>query len=274
YALLAESIRTREADAALLAQIVDATEARVRAGAAPQQDLLKARTQRDLARNRVESDRAKVPGRRAALNALLNREPLAALELPGKFPPPRALPGTDSEVLDRLAVRNPELEALARDVRARKEAVTLMRQEYLPDFGLGVSGDAGGMARSIMGMLTAPFVRYPAIEASIAQAKAELEMARAARRQLEHDFKAKAVLLLYDFRNADRQAALYEASILPQADMVVEAARASYAAGRIPAVELLDGRRMRLEVRLMQAELRAEREKLLAELEAIAGGAP
>jgi outer membrane protein TolC len=222
----------------------------------------------------VESDRATVPGRRAALNALLNREPLAALELPGRLPPPRAFQVSDQEVLERLALRNPELEALAREVRGRKEAVTLMRQEYLPDFGLGVSGDAGGMARSIMGMLTAPFVRYPAIEASIAQAKAELEMSRAARRQREHDLKARAVLLLYDLRNAERQSALYEASILPQSEMVVEAARAAYAAGRISAVEFLDGRRMRLEVRLMRAELAAEREKLLAELEALAGGAP
>lgn len=272
YALLAESIGTREADVALLAQIVEATDARVRAGAAPQQDLLKARTQRDLAGNRLESDRAKVAGRRAALNAILNREPAAALKLPEKFPPARPFQGTDPEILERLASRNPELEGLAREVRARKEAVTLMRQEYLPDFGLGVSGDAGGMARSIMGMLTAPFVRYPAIEASIAQSKAELEMTRAARRQMEHDLKAKAVLLLYDLRNTDRQSVLYEASILPQAEMAVEAARAAYAAGRIPAVELLDSRRMRLEVRLMQAEFRAEREKLLAELEALTGG--
>lgn len=274
YAWLAESIRTREADAALLAQIVESTDARVRAGAAPQQDLLKARTQRDLAGNRLESERAKIHGRRAALNALLNREPLADLDIPGKFPPARAFQGTDAEILERLAVRNPELEALAREVRARKQAVTLMRQEYLPDFGLGVSGDAGGMARSIMGMVTAPFVRFPAIEASISQAKAELEMARAARRQMEHDLKAKAVLLLYDLRNADRQSALYEASILPRAEMVVESARAAYAAGRIPAAELLDSRRMGLEVRLMRAELAAEREKLLAELEALSGGPP
>ncbi len=274
YALLAESIRVREADLSFLETIVDATEVRVRTGAAPQQDVVKARTQRDLARNRLETVRSKMPGRRAELNALLNREPLAALDLPREFPPARAFKEMDQEVLAGLAERNPELEALAREAQGREEAVSLMRQQYIPDLGLGASGDAGGMVRSIMGMLTMPILRYPAIEASISQAKAELEMTRAMRRQMEHDLKAKAILLLYDLRNADRQAGLYQVSILPQADQVVEATRAAYTAGRVPAIELLDSQRMRLEIRLMLAELRAEREKLLAELESLSGGAP
>ena len=274
YAVLAETIRVREADAAILETMVDASETRFRAGTAPRQDGIKARTQRDLARNRLETDRAKLPGRRAALNALLNREPLADLAPPASFPSPRTLDATDAEILERLSERNPELMALAREARSRRETVTLRRQEYIPDFGLAISGDAGGLARSLMAMLTAPVTRYPAVEASIAQAKAELEMTRAARRQMAHDLQARAVLLLYDCRNASRQAALYESSILPQSDMVVEAARSAYVAGRVPAVELLDSQRMRLEVRLMRAELRAEREKLLAELEALAPEAP
>ena len=274
YAFLAESIRLRGEDLSLLESIVDATEVRVRAGSAPQQDLLEARTQRDLAGNRLETLRSKVPGRRAGLNALLNRESLADLDLPRELPPPRAFGELDEEVLARLAARNPELEALAREVRGRKEAVALKRQQYIPDLGLGGSGDAGGIVRSIMGMLTAPVLRYPAIEASIAQAKAELEMTRALRRQAGHDLGARAVLLLHDLRSADRQATLYETALLPQADLVVEAALAAYAAGRAPSIDLLDSRRMRLEARLMLAEIRTEREKLLAELEALAPGAP
>lgn len=269
YAFLGESIRTREAELAFLETIAGATEARVRAGAAPQQDVVKARTQLDLARNRLETDRSKVPGRRAWLNALLNRDPLEPLNLPREFPPARNFKETDQDILVRLAERNPELEALARETQGREEAVSLMRQQYIPEFGLGISGDAGGMARSIMGMLTLPLLRYPAIEAAIAQAKAELEMTRAMRRQAEHDLKARAILLLYDLRNTERQATIYQNTILPQTDHVVEAARAAYTAGKVPAIELLDSQRMRLDVRLMLAELKAEREKLLAELESL-----
>ena len=274
YAVLSETLRVRETDAAILETMVDAAETRFRTGTAPQQDAIKARTQRDLARNRLETERAKLPGRRAALNALLNREPLADLARPASFPPPRALDATDAEILERLSERNPELLALAREVRSRRETVTLRRQEYIPDFALAFSGDAGGLVRSLMAMLTAPVTRYPAIEASIAQAKAELQMTRAARRQMGHDLQARAVLLLYDCRDAHRQAALYASSILPQAEMVVESTKAAYVAGRVSAVELLDSQRMRLEIRLMLAEFRAEREKLLAELEALAPDAP
>ena len=274
FALAAESIRIQEADLAYLETIVDATEGRSRAGAAPQQDVIKARAQRDLARNRLENIRAKLPPRLAALNALLNREPLRSLELPKELPSPRPFKETDEEVLGKLAERNPELAALSSESRGREEAVSLMRQQYIPEFSLGVSGDAGGMARSIMAMLTAPILRYPAIEASISQARAELEMTRSMRRQMEHDLKAKAVLLLYDLRSTDRQVALYQSSILPLSEQASEAARAAYTAGRVPAIEWIDSQRMRLETRLMLADLKAEREKLLAELEALTAPVP
>jgi cobalt-zinc-cadmium efflux system outer membrane protein len=269
FALLAQTIRLRESDLAILETLVDAAGARVRAGTAPQQDVVKARTQRALARNRLETARSRAPGRRADLNALLNREPFAALEPPREFPAPRTFKETDQEILARLAERNPELEALAREAGGREEAVSLMRQQYIPDFALGAAADAGGLMRSIAGMVTIPIFRYPAIEASIAQARAELERTRAWRRQVEHDLKAKAVLLLYDLRNADRQSSLYRDAILPQAEQVVEATRAAYTAGRVPVIELLDSQRMKLEILLMLSELNAEREKALAELEAL-----
>lgn len=274
YTFLAESIRLQEADAAFLETIAEAADARVRAGTAPQQDVVKARTARDLSRNKLETLRSKLPGRQAELNALLNREPREPLDPPRDLPLPRDFRLTDAELLAQLGERNPELAALASEAKGREEAVTLMRQQYIPDFGLAFSADAGGMVRSLMGMLTAPLFRYQAIEASITQAKAELAMTRAMRRQMESDLKAKAILTLYDLRNAERQAALFGGTILPQAEQVVETTRAAYTAGQVPLIELLDSERMRIEVRLMIAELRAERERLLAELEALAAAAP
>ena len=126
------------------------------------------------------------------------------------------------------------------------------------------------MARNVMAMLSAPLLRYEAIRAGIEQAKAELEAARAARRQAEHDLRARLLSALFDARDVERAVALYEAAILPRSEQIVETSRAAYAAGQVPAIELLDAQRARIEARLMAAELRIEREKLVAELEAMA----
>lgn len=270
YAFLGESIRLQESNVLLLEVIRDVAEARTTAGRAPQQDLLKARNALDLGRNELATLKSRSPGRLASLNALLNLAPDSPLNIPKELPVPRELKLTDAELLERVAVRNPELAALAREVQGRKEGVRLMRQEWIPSFGLSVSGDLGGMARSLMAMVTAPLLRYEAIRAGIAEAKAELEAARAMRRQMEHDLSAKVILNLYDLRNTERQTTLYRDTLLPRAEQMVETSRAAYVAGQVPLVELMDSQRMLLELRLMQAELRTEREKLLAELESLA----
>jgi outer membrane protein TolC len=202
YALLAESIRLKQSEVSLLGMAADGMAARVRTGGATSGELLAAQNARDLTASELMSLNSKIPGDEATLNALLSREPTTAIDLPGELPPARELPYTDAEVLAFLAERNPELAALAREAKANEQAVSLMRQQYIPDLGLTLSGDLGGMTRSIMAMLTVPIVRHEAIEASIRQAQAELAASRAMRRQTESDLRASAVLMLYDLRAA------------------------------------------------------------------------
>jgi outer membrane protein TolC len=149
-----------------------------------------------------------------------------------------------------------------------------MRRQYIPDLGLTLSGDLAGTAKSVMAMLSAPFVRFDAIRASIAQARAELEASRAMRSQAERDLKARALLALYDFRNDEREIALYETSIIPRMDETVRITGAAYAADRAGLMDVFESRRMLVEARLMYAEMRIEREKMLLEIEEISGAAP
>ncbi|HVO76936.1 MAG TPA: TolC family protein, partial [Candidatus Bathyarchaeia archaeon] len=135
-------------------------------------------------------------------------------------------------------------------------------------------GDLAGTAKSIMAMLTAPFVRFDAIRASIAQARAELEASRAMRAQMERDLRASAILALYDLRNDDREIALYEQSVIPRMEQVVGITGASYTAGRAGLAEILESRRMLVEAKLMYAEIRIDREKLLLTIEEISGAVP
>lgn len=271
YALVSEQIRLQETNVTLAESVRGFVETRVRTGGAPQQDLLKAENSVDLARNYLETLKARLPAKRATLNALLRRNPDAPLDRPSELPTPKALPFDETRLLEVVAERNPELAALAREAAGRKEAVHLMRLEWFPDFSVGLSWDLAGVARSVMAMLTTPIIRYEAVRAGIDQAKAELEASRAMRRQAEADIKAKVIVTLSDFRNVERQVLLYRTTIMPRTEQLVESARAAYVAGQVPAIELLDAQRMLIDVRRMLADLRTEREKLVAEIEALTG---
>ena len=72
-------------------------------------------------------------------------------------------------------------------------------------------------------------------------------------------------------RSAERQAGVFEDAILPRAGQTLASMRQAYAAGTASYTDLIDTQRTLLEVRLMIAEARIEREKRLAELEALAG---
>jgi cobalt-zinc-cadmium efflux system outer membrane protein len=274
YALLGETIRLESQKVALLGSLFDDAQARLRGGSGGSLEILKARTELDLARNDLESLSAKVPGSLAMLNAIVGREHSAPLALPLLLPAPRELPFTDAQILAYLAERNPKLASLAREAQADEDAVALMRQRYIPGFGFTVSGDLEGIAQSLMAMITAPFVRFEAIRASIAQAEAELEAVRAMRTQTERDLTARAVFALYDLRNAERQARLFEQSIIPRMEQAVRVASASYAAGVAPLADVLDTERTLVDMNVMYVELRMEREKLLSQIEELAVTAP
>ena len=213
YALTAELIRLEQANGQLLKTTAMVVEARNRAGAAGQQDLLKARNEVDLSGNDVANHAGRnCPAQRAALNALLGREPDAAT--------PRAR-RTPAAAADRLATtgnfwrwrrsKTPSLAALAREIAAKKEGIALARLQYLPDFSVSAGTDLKGIGQSLLGMVTVPLLRHEAIDAAVAQSEANLRAAEAMRRQAGNDLSAQVVMDLSTLRDADRQLELVRA---------------------------------------------------------------
>jgi cobalt-zinc-cadmium efflux system outer membrane protein len=274
YALLAETLRLDQRELSLLAIAADASAGPFRAGMASAGELLRAQTARDLAANDLEALKAKVPGSLAALNAVLGREATSSLDLPAELPPRRELPYSDAEILGFLAERNPELAAFAGEAKANEQAVKLARQQYIPDLSLTATSDLDGVMQGLMAMITAPVVRREAIEASIRQAEAQLEASRAMRRQAERDLTAEAVLALYDLRDAERQVALIETTLIPRLAQTVETTHKAFAVGRASIGDVVEARDMLLKMRIMDAKMRVERERMLAEIERLAAVSP
>ncbi len=269
YALTAQLIRLEHANASLLEMTATVSEARNRAGTGGQQDLLKARNETDLSRNDIAQMQSQLPSQRAALNALLSREAGAIVPVPITLPSRRDIASSDEQLLELAVKQNPELGALAYEIRGRKDGIKLAKLQYLPDFSASVGTDLAGTAQNLIGMVTVPLLRYEAINAAIAQARADLRMTEAMRRQTSNDLKARIVLDITTLRDSDRQLELFEHSILPRARRVVEIARSAYEAGRATLLDLLDSQRSLIAIERLVANLRIAREKRLADIEAI-----
>ena len=264
-ALLAETIRIQKDNVALLTMIEQLTATRVKASAATQAELLNAQTELDLAQNDLANLNARVPGLVARLNALLGREAQAPVPLPAALPAPRPLPVADDKLIQLGSERSPELAALVHEVAGRQDALSLARQAHLPDFSL-MASITGNVQQMVGGMIVLP-TRLEAIKAGIEQAQANLKAAEAARTQYARDLASSFILNLYVLRNDERQIALFEDTILPRSLQAVQVAQTAYANNRLTFADLIGTERTLLDVKLVLAQLRTEREKALSAIE-------
>jgi outer membrane protein TolC len=167
------------------------------------------------------------------------------------------------------AQNNPELAAMAHGVAERENALELARLAYLPDFSPQFSIE--GNAQQMVGMMVNLPTSLVRIRGQIDESQANLRQSQALLRQGRSDRVSLFVATLYAFRNADRQANLLNDDILPRATQLWQASHQAYSAGSIGFAELIDTQRTLLQVRLLLAEARVDREKRLAELETLAG---
>jgi outer membrane protein TolC len=266
-ALAAERARIERDNVNLLKQLAASAAARAQAGA-PMQDLLKVETDSELAKNNLRNLEAEVRSARSVLNGLLARDPTAPLEVPG-LPPPRSVTRDDSRLIAMAVDRNPELAALARQVAGRENAVEQALLAFLPDIAPNFSIN-GSISQTVSAMVMLP-TTLPQIQAAIDNAEAMVRSAQAAIRQTGNDRAASFVAALYFMRNAERQTSFFHRRLTPLVEQLLVASREAYAAGTVAFADLIDSKRTYINIRRLVAEARIERERRLAEMEALAG---
>jgi outer membrane protein TolC len=269
YALNAELIRLEQSNQQLLQTTATVTQARNSAGNSGQQDVLKASNELDMSGNDIANMESQLSIQRATINALLNRPANAALPLPTELPPTRSIAYKDGELVELAAKQNPELIALADEIRGRDDGIRIAKLQYVPDFNLSAGTDLMGVTQSVLGQATIPVFRYEALNAAIAQAEANLRSSEAMRRQAANDLTAQVVTDIAIIRDADRQLDLFEHTVLPRARQMVNIGRSAYETGHATLLDLLDDQRSLIAIERLIADLRITREKHLAELESI-----
>lgn len=267
-ALVEERIRIQSENVKLLQQVSESARARVQAGA-PQQDLLKSQIEYRMAENELRNIETDARSARAMLNGLLSRPPEAPLDLPPALPAARTVPTDDARLIAMGVSQNPELAALAAQVVGRQDAVELARLRYIPDINPQFAF-TGELSQAVGVAVMLP-TNLPAIKGAIAESQAMLRSSQATSRQTCRDRAASFVAALYFMRNAQRQAEFFQNPILPLSEQAMNSSRVAYTAGTVSYSDLIDSQRTLLNVRLMTAQARIEREKRLAELESLAG---
>jgi cobalt-zinc-cadmium efflux system outer membrane protein len=269
YALNAELIRLEQSNQQLLKTTAMVTEARNGAGTSGQQDVLKASNEVDMSGNDIANMQSQLSSQRAMINALLSRPADAPLPVPTDLPPARTIVYGDGELVELAAKQNPDLIALADEIRGRGQGIRLAKLQYVPDFNLSVGTDLMGITQSLLGQATIPIFRYEALNAAIAQAEAKLRASEAMRRQAGNDLTAQVVADITIIRDADRQLDLFEHTILPRARQAVGVGRSAYETGHASLLDLLDNQRSLIAIERLIAQLRITQETRLAELESI-----
>jgi cobalt-zinc-cadmium efflux system outer membrane protein len=272
YALTAELIRLEENNQDLLKTTELVTESRNRAGSAAQQDILRAANELDLSGNDIANMRSQLAAQRATINALLSRAPDAALAIPTQLPDAQLLQISNEELLNRAAMQNPELQALADEIKGRQNGLELARLQYIPDFNASAGADLLGVSQSILGQATVPIFRYEAINAAIEQSLANLKAAQAMRRQSANDLAAQVVMDITTLRDAERQLDLLSHTILPRAQRGVALGRTAYESAQATLLDLTESQRSLITLQRLIANLQIVHAMRLADLEAITGG--
>lgn len=249
--------------------------ARYSAGSAEQEAVLKAQ----LAVSRLGEELDDLEAERAAMVAELNRQ----LDLPGGSPlgevvelPAVTLP--PGPVEEAAVLASPEVQVARASIVIAERRLAMARLDLKPDFapsaGIALRGSLGPVLSLRFG-LELPLWKERKQQPMIRAAEQELEMARRELRDAESMARAEAARLAARWQQSERQIVRFRQAILPQTGAALDAARASYLAGRGDFSTVVEDFDLWLEARVQLARREADRFSAWAEItRLIAAAAP
>ncbi len=240
-----------------------------RAGRARQADLLAARVELELLRDRQRNYlQMQAHGRNQLTRWIADA---AWRPLPEQLPAWPA-PAAFAALRKRLAA-HPQLALLGWETEVAETDIALARQSYKPDWTVGLSYGYRPAFADYVGLqfgMDLPFFTKKRQDRRLAASQARLESAQASRDDLLRELEAQLRFNEHDWRQLQSRQQLYVSDILPQAEARIEAARSAYAAGAGDFNSILTARRALLEVRMQQLDLQLDAARHRIELDYLA----
>ena len=191
-------------------------------------------------------------------------------QAPPEFPPSPATPG----LLQGLPT-HPELNVLQQRINESQASVDLAEAGRLPDwrveFGYGYRRDYSDMVMLQVGM-DLPLFPGNRQNRDIASALALGEAAAAQWEDGKRQLESRVLEASRDLERLSERLAAYDATIEPQTKIGIDAAMVAWRSGRGTLGQVLDARRVRLDVLLARLDLQYDAFKRRLELNYLAGG--
>lgn len=281
YYYVTRAISVIEENAKLLEYLESVVRTKYRTGQAAHSDLIKVQVEVDKLQDWLKSMKEMVKPVIAQLNSALNRPITEPLPVPGKIRE-RIAPIDYSQLVDRLKKNNPELKAIDHLASKEKIGIKLAKKNYFPDFSIGLdyilTGNAlmPGVMDSgkdpLIAMMTINLpIRFKKIKASVREARARLDSVLNEKEEKENSLLARLEMIYYQFRDSGRKLALYKDALIPRAKQALEVTQATFEAGKVDFLNLIDSQRTLLSFELAYERALATHVQWLAELEMVVG---
>ena len=260
---LGQSIEIVRGNRDLVLHLERVARARYGTGGATHADVIRAQVELGNIENQLASLEDRRSPLSARLNAALNRPTTELFTLPTDVSFLK-VSLSDEQILEQVALNNPELQATDFDIQAAKTLKQRAKKNYLPNFTVGVDyiamgdarmpgvADSGDNALSASVGITLPIWRS-SYDAGVKEADARIHRERSKRDQLLVGFHADTVTALFKLRDAERQIDLYKNTLLPKANESLAATQRAYSAGASSFVDLIDSQRVLLNFELSYA---------------------
>jgi outer membrane protein TolC len=243
----------------------------VRSGSATQSDYVSALLNLERMRDAVAQRDQASEAARFRLERWIGGAARRPVSQPPVFPP---APAT-AMLLERLP-SHPELAVLRQRLNESQTGVELAEAKRLPDwrveFGYGYRRDYSDMVMLQVGM-DLPVFSGNRQNRDIASALAMGEAAAAQLEDGERRLESRALEAARDLERIGQRLAAYDREIEPQSKLGIEAATAAWRSGNGTLGQVLDARRVRLDVLLARLDLVFDAAKRRIEIDYLMGGA-
>lgn len=264
-----KSIEVIEESTKLLSQLTQIAEVKYSVGEAAQQDVLRAQVELSNLSNQLLTLRQEKETAEAALNILLDKEPISPLGVPEEFKLP-PLKWTLEQLQARALETKPELKVFEHAIERNEAAYKLAKKDYFPDFTIKVEyrqTDIGPDLWESMLTLNVPVWFWTKQNYALKQAKAEIEKSQADHRAIRNDVLFQIKDLFVKVVTAQRTVSLFENSILPQSEQTFKASISGYQTNKVDFLSMIDNWRNLLDFQLEYYKDLVNFEKSFAELE-------
>jgi len=265
----------------LVGTFQDIAETRYATGKGMQTSVLKAQVERSKLDERLLNLREMRSAFTHNLNALLNRP----IDAPMESIDTLAMPEyklTESQLLDSVATYRQDLQGLREMIEANRAKVSLRQKMNLPSLGVGMNyitiGNTslpgaptpGADAFAIMAKIDLP-LWFGANKARVQEARLGLSEVQYRYADKRNTAESEVRTIHYRIQQTRKSLALYDSTLIPQAEQTLQSALAGYKTGSVSFLDLLDSERMIVQFRLNHYKEQATYFKRLAELEKAVG---